>query len=240
MNFFIISPDKKNWGEKYNDDIVARRTWCLPGVRCSECGNTWAMIGVDYPLVDLSFLPDENLQSYKPRVVSVEEYVQLRNLVAPLVSIGLPLPPGTGLGPLSGKGVGKCGDFAWPNSWTLLVKSGTYQRLQESNLRLPLVSVPQIKVKGNNELDLLELQIEPRVNLAPSSYTIPEPRICPKCGRDDRKVKKLILDRNTIPTDLDLMRIVNYSTYIVISERFRDTVNQMKLSNICVENVEVK
>jgi uncharacterized double-CXXCG motif protein len=239
MNFFIIGPDKNNWGKIYNDDIIVRRAWCLPGVRCSECGNTWAMIGVDYPLVDLSFLPADILLSYKPRAVSVEEYIQLRNEVTPLVSKEQPLPPGTGFGPLSGKGVGKCGDFAWPNSWTLLVKRKTYLSLQSSNLRLSGVSVPQLKVKEKSECDLFEFQIEPRVNLAPASYTIPEPRICPKCGRDDRKVVKLVIDRNTIPSNLDMMRIVNYPTYIIVSERFRDTANQLNLSNICFDDVEV-
>jgi uncharacterized double-CXXCG motif protein len=238
MKLFTILPDKKNWGNAYSDDIIARRAWSLPGVECSECGNTWALIGVDYPLVDISQLAVDD-STFKPRAAPVEEYLKLKDLVAPFLTKGIQIPPGTGLGPLVGKGTGKCGDFAWPNSWTLLIKQSTYQGLQSMDLRLPSVAIPQIEFNKNSGCDLFEFQIEPQAYLASESYDAPEPRICPRCGRDDRKVQKLVIDKSTIPTDSDMYRIKNFPTYILVTERFKDTVIQLNLTNIIFEDIKI-
>jgi uncharacterized double-CXXCG motif protein len=229
INLFHIQSDDVNWGKFYNDDITASRICGLPGVKCSTCGQTWAMIGVNYPKVDPSVLPSSKRYT-KPWPVDIETFEMLRDQIIPLVPEGLPLPPGTEFGPLEGRIKGKPGDFAWVNSWTLLIQQQKYYTLTSSNLKLPEVAITHLK-KGE-QFALLEFQIEPLAHLAQSAYESDEPDRCSRCGRENRKVKEVIVDRKSIPTNNDMFRVRDFPTYILVTEKFRNTVSDLNLTNI--------
>jgi uncharacterized double-CXXCG motif protein len=238
MKLFTIIPDSQNWGKDYHNDIVARRNNYLPGIKCDLCGQTWARLGIAYPLVDISVLTlDKRL--FRPRAVPVDEYKQLRDLVAPLIAENLPLPPGTGFGPLVGREKGVCGDFSWANSWTLLIKQSSYLNLQSLSLKLPKVSIPNLKTKKIWDCELYELEIEARVSLIDSSYYETDSKICLKCGRDERKVEKIIVNKNSIPPELDMFRIADFPTHILVTERFKYIVTQLGFSNILFMEIEM-
>ena len=239
MKLFTITPDFQNREKNYHNDIVARRNSYLPGIKCDLCGQTWARLGIAYPLVDISVLTFDKWL-FRPRVVPVDEYKQLRDLVAPLIAENLPLPPGTGFGPLVGRETGLCGDFSWANSWTLLIKQSSYLNLQSLSLKLPKVSIPNLKTKRISGCELYELEIEAWVSLTNSSYYEAEPKICLKCGRDDRKVERIIVNKNSIPPDLDMFRITDFPTHILVTERFKYNVTQLGFSNILFMEIEME
>lgn len=238
MNFFHIQPDDTNWSILYNDNIEATHVWNMPGIRCSLCGQTWAMIGIAYPLVDLSTLSSHHEFS-EPWPVNVETYLKLRELVAHLVSDEWPIPPGTEFGPLVGKGSGKTGDFAWVNLWTLLIHHKAYLKLASQEIRLPKVSVPKLEFEETSSNELFEFQIEPFAKLSSLSYSPPEPKLCSLCGRDNRKVEQIIIEKRSIPSDVDMFRIKDFPTKILITERFMKVVEDLKLTNISFTSVTV-
>src|SRR5947209_1120664 len=124
-DLYEIVPD-----DSYHHYIEARHRWGLPGVRCEACGATWGNVGVAYPAVDLSGLP--NSRPYTKRwPVPWTEFVSLRAVVLSLLPPGAIVPPGTGLGPLIGRANGTFPDVAWQHPWTMLIRSEALARLRE-------------------------------------------------------------------------------------------------------------
>lgn len=237
MELYDISLDRKNWGKLYNDDMVAEQPWGLPGVHCSVCGQTWAITGVSYPLIGLSENP-LGKQLEKARVVEFEIYESLRDSIKQYAQIGLPLPPGTTFGPLKGKIKGRFGDFVWRHLWDPLIRIEAYQKLVSVGLHMPATSSPIVQEKFMNQL--FHLQIEPHGYLSPRSYVNPDIPSCPRCKRDGRKLEKVVMVKESIPNHLDIFRIGNFPTYILVTERFKDAVDQLGLTNILFEKVELE
>lgn len=100
---------KEDTSSSYTGELNAVPKWGLPGVRCPECGSTWAATVV-YPCVDLAALPQRE-EFEEPRAEPIEEFERLRELVRPLAPPGAWLPPGTQFGPLSGAAWGSFGAF---------------------------------------------------------------------------------------------------------------------------------
>lgn len=236
MELFSIKPDDTNWGKLYNDDLVARYSWHLPGVHCPVCGNIWATIGVIYPLIDFTGNP-LGKQLEKPRPEELEVFEQLQAAVRVYVPDELPLPPGTDFGPMRGRVTGKFGDFVWPNLWDFAVRVEAYQKLTSTGLRLPEPSLPDLqeKVKGK----LYHLQIIPMGKMSSQAYEDPDKPICQRCGRDSRKYKKTVIAMESIPSEVDMFRIGNFPTKIIVSEKFKDAVEKLGLTNISFEKIEI-
>lgn len=237
MELYKISPDDAQWGKLYKDYLVAYHSWHLPGVHCPKCDQKWATIGVSYPLVDLSgTLIGKQLE--KARNVDLEVFETLRDAVKPYAPAGLPLPPGTEFGVVKGKVRGKFGDFVWRHLWDPLIRVEAYQKLVRTGLHLPETADPilQEKVQGQ----LFQLQIEPYGCLSPRSYIDPDTPVCPRCKRDGRKLDKLILVRASIPTQLDMFRIGDFPTKVLVNQDFKDAVEQFGLTNILFEKVEIE
>lgn len=234
MEYFIISPDEEHRGKLYKDYIDADYIWSLPGVRCFACQQTWANIGLSYPAINLSSVPVAN-QFVEARVVEYYEYESLRFALERYVPKGLPILPGTRFGPLKGKLTGKFGDFVWRHLWDLLIKTDAYQKLISAGLRVPEAIAPLLQQKLRGQL--LQLQIEPHGQLSPLSYVEPGLPICPQCGRDGRKLEKIVLMKESFSHDLDIFRIGNFTTYILVSCRFKDAVNELGLTNIKFKEV---
>jgi uncharacterized double-CXXCG motif protein len=236
MELYKISPDDEQWGKKYNDDLVAKYPWGLPGVHCPVCNQKWATIGVSYPLVNLSGTP-LGKQLEKAKNVELEVFETLRDTIKPYVPAGLPLPPGTDFGTVKGKVKGKFGDFIWRHLWDPLMRVEAYQKLVSAGLHLPVTAIPflQEKVQGQ----VFQLQIEPHGCLSPRSYIDPDTPICPRCKRDGRKFAKIVMIKESIPNHLSMFRIGDFPTMVLVSQDFKEAVEQFGFTNIIFEKVEI-
>src|SRR5688572_5747001 len=110
--------------------------WGLPGVTCPRCGSTWGTVGLAYPAVDLSELSNEQIYR-KGRAVSLEQFVELRRPILPLMPDGSVPEPGTRFGPLIGRARGVFTDFVWLNPWAPLIQIRALDRLREAGVALP-------------------------------------------------------------------------------------------------------
>lgn len=236
MDYFNIQPDDANWGKLYNDDLIAHFMWHLPGVHCPVCGDIWAIRGVIYPLIDFSGNP-LGKQLEKPRAEELEVFEQLWAAVRVYVPGELPLPPGTRFGPICGRVTGKFGDFVWPNLWDFVMRVEAYEKLASAGLRLPEPSIPNLqeKVKGQ----LVHLQIIPMGKMSSQAYEDPDKPICPRCGRDSRKYKITVIEMESIPDEVDMFRIGDFPTKIIVSQKFKEVAERLGLTNISFKKIEI-
>lgn len=218
----------------YTGEIDAANKWGLPGVTCDTCKATWGEIGLIYPAVDLSTLP--NAARYEDVwPVSLKELHALREPILPLMPRGAPLPgPGTSFGPTIGEAKGSFAHFAWNEPWILFVRAETFAALQAEGVRGLIGVKPQLKFREKLHPELLELQIEPGPALHPSCVTQRVPP-CPACGRGKSDVERIVIDASTIPQDRDLFRIRNWHTRILASGRFAEAVHHLRLEGIILK-----
>lgn len=239
MNLYRVKPNVKNWGVQYKYGINATHEWGLPGVHCSTCGNSWSTTGVIYPVVDLSILPmADRFRDVRP--VSVEEFRILKNFVSPLLPDHSSLPPGTELGKLVGNAWGKFGDFAWVNPWTMLIQSDTHEKFFQSGIELPVSAKPDLKYRSRTHPDLIELQIEPVIELVKASFSPRDSIPCPSCGYNSHKLQQLIIDKSSIPQKTNLFRPRGHPTHIIATEEFIEMVKAEEMKDISFIEVLVE
>jgi uncharacterized double-CXXCG motif protein len=81
--------------------------------------------------------------------------------------------------------------------------------------------------------ELLDLHIEPRGMLHPDCIPKGTPPPCPKCGRHGLSLpREPLLDAASLPQDLDLFRLRNFPTVLIVTERFKDTVERFELDGL--------
>ncbi|WP_426748134.1 double-CXXCG motif protein [Myxococcus faecalis] len=226
--FFWLSEDKKSITASFD----ATHKWGLPGAHCDTCGATWASGGHQYPAVDLSQLP-ERREFERARPEPYAEFVRLRELVRPLAPPHAPLPPGTHFGPLVGSTSGRFGPFTSQGDMLWVVRRDAFESLQAEGVRGLLGCPTELRFRQKAPPDLLELQLEPHGRLHPDCLSPDVPLPCETCGWVYfRLPDEPILDAASLPTDLDLFRVGNYSTVIVGTERFMNAVQRLGLSGI--------
>jgi uncharacterized double-CXXCG motif protein len=203
----------------------------LPGVKCDECGATWASTGTAYPSVDLSNIPDVRAFT-EGWPVSIVELAQLCELVKDFVPANVDLPPGTELGPLEGNAWGKFGDFAWSNPWTPLVSARVIRLLVTQDIRMPTSVSTRIRYRAKTAPELLELEIIPQAELAPAAFEDGTLSLCHGCGRPQSRVREIIVGASSVPNDLDLFRVRRFSQIILTTERFKRAVEEARLTDI--------
>lgn len=234
--FYLLKPDKAS---RHTGDVNARHKWALPGVRCPECGASWAGAAVAYPGVSLASLP-EHESFVKARPEPLEEFVRLRELVRPLVSPSAPLWPGTEFGPLMGTAIGSFGPFFFQNPWTLLVQQEVLERLQSEQVRGLNGCQTELRFRQKKVPALLELQVEPYGRLHPDC-TPPRPPPCAKCGRDAFTFpEQPILDAASLPKHTDLFRLADFETMILGTERFVEAVQRLELGEVVFRELPLR
>lgn len=234
---FEIFPDDANWG---NSHIVnAIHQWGLPGLTCDKCGQTWTSVGLAYPSVDLSGLPEEKLyRELKP--VNLKKMEELKTKIKQLVPRDAILRPGTDLGPLKGTAQGTLPDFVWINPWTLLIQAHSLEMLEKYGVRMPLAVPAKIKFRGKNAVELLELQVEPHARLASLASSSSKGIPCTSCGREEiTKPKVITIDYSTLPSHVDIFRGKDISTMLLATERFTLAVKELHLRNTLFREVDV-
>jgi len=237
MRFYELREDKK---AGYTGYFSAASRWGLPGVRCPQCGATWASAATAYPCVDLSALP-ERAEFEKPRPEPIKEFERLRELVRTLAPPGVPLPPGTRFGPSVGSAQGKFGPFYFDYDWTLFMRREAMESLRAAGIRGLEGCKPDVRFRQkSNPPELLELQLIPHGLLHPDCLPSRSPA-CTRCELDSFQLpNNLLLDAASLPEHTDVFRLANFATVLVGSERFKDAVERLGLDGIRFEELPLR
>ncbi|HYO73239.1 MAG TPA: double-CXXCG motif protein [Archangium sp.] len=237
MKYFTIEEDRS---PVYTGVITGSHKWGLPGVdTCPSCGSTWGDDSRAYPSVDLS--PVASLADFvEPRAEPIEEYERLCELVRPFLPPGALLEPGTNLGPIVGTALGRFGQLVTSYPWWLLVQRESLEKLQAEGLQGLKGYPAQLRFRQRHAPELFELELLP-VGRAHADCLPPdrEPP-CPRCGRVGLSLPKdLLLDASTLPSDLDVFRLEDFSTVIVCTERFAKACKRLELDGVVFNPVPI-
>ncbi|MCY1075442.1 SitI6 family double-CXXCG motif immunity protein [Archangium lansingense] len=235
MQYFVIEEDRS---AGYTGFVDAVHKWGLPGVHCPACDATWSA-GFIYPSVDLT--PVAALADFEEaRPEPIEEYERLCELVRPLLPPGAILEPGSDFGPLVGKAQGRFGSFVM-SYFSLLVQRDALEKLQAKDIRGLKGCRTELRFRQRNSPELFELEILPMGRLhrdcLPPDYQPP----CSRCGRSSIPLPDdLLLDATTLPRDLDLFRLEDFSQVIVCTKRFADASKRLGLDGVVFQPLPVK
>ncbi|MFY2561750.1 double-CXXCG motif protein [Corallococcus terminator] len=240
MRFYRIEEDTSLGCDGY---LEAVNKWCLPGVEpCPKCrlggGTPW----LAYPCVDLSGLPPHELRKLKdPWPVPFEEFSRLRELVRPLAPSWALLEPGTQYGPCNGKGFGRFGALFVQDSFALFLRREVMGALQSEGLRGLQGCPVDIRFRGANPPELLELQLELHGRIHSSGLAPLRSEPCSTCGRRSGKwIQHFILDAASLPQDVDVFRHSEAWGILIVTERFVDTVKRLGLDGVTFSEFEVR
>jgi uncharacterized double-CXXCG motif protein len=177
--------------------------------------------------VDLSHLSEKD--KYSARLEKdYAEFERLREQVRPLVPAGVPLWPGTEFGLLVGTAKGEFGPLLMQNPWELLMRREALEQLQASGVRGLKGCRTELRFRQKNPPELLELELLPRGRFHPDCLPAERPAPCEKCGRTGwKRPEEPILEAASLPEELDLFRLGDYTTMIMGSERFVEAVRRL-------------
>lgn len=241
MKFYRVGEDTS---PRYTGNLNAVHRWILPGIEpCPVCGLGEAITVTPYPCVDLSGLPEEEQTKLSdPWPVPFEEFVRLRELVRPLAPQGAELTPGTEFGPLTGTGAGYFGQLFMQNPWSLYVRREALERLLASGVRGMQGCPMDVRFRTKRPPELMDLQLELRGGFHPDSLPREVDPPCPTCGRDKglSLPTPIVLTAGSLPTDLDVFRLVDSPNVIVASERMVDAVRSLELDGVVFREIETR
>ena len=212
---------------RYSGSCNAANTWCLPGVHCPLCDAIWSLGSDAYPSVDLSQLPERD--KYSARLEKdYAEFERLREQVRPLMPPGVPMWPGTSFGPLVGTAQGEFGPLLMDSPWKLLIQREALEQLQAAGVQGLKGCRTELRFRRKNPPELLEPELLPRGRLHPDTLPADRPAPCEKCGRRGwKRPEEPILEATSLPQELDLFRVGDYTTMIVGSERFVEAARRL-------------
>jgi len=221
--------------------FIGEHLWNLPGISCSRCKEVWATTGVAYPAIQLSeFIDLKNAQ--KESVVDVDEFIKLEAMVLdrfPHLEI---ITPGTSFGNLVGTLRGRnFTDFVPSTPWTLLMQEDTLNALSNSGT-LDRLEYGRVQLKDDSLVPgtLFEAQLMPRGHLILSSNGLTEDSACSLCGRRSITLPpRMKVTANSIPDELNLFRLANFTTIVVATQKFVDAYIQLKLTGLEFDEIEI-
>jgi uncharacterized double-CXXCG motif protein len=177
--------------------------------------------------VNLSHLPEQD--KYVARLEKdYAEFERLREQVRPLVPGGVPLQPGTKFGPLVGTAQGDFGPLLMYYPWDLLMKREALEQLHAAGLRGLKGYRTELRFRQKNPPELLQLELLPRGRLHPDCLPPDRPTPCTRCGRRGWSLpEQPVLEAASLPEDLDVFRVGDFTTVLVGSERFAEAVRHL-------------
>jgi uncharacterized double-CXXCG motif protein len=241
MKFYRIREDK---APRYTGNLNASYRWVLPGSEpCPVCGLRGGSSAAQYPCVDLSSLPEEEQKKLSDAwPVPYEEFVRLRELVRPLAPLGAELMPVAAFGPLTGTATGYFGQLFMQNPWSLYVRREALEKLRAAGVR-GLQDCPlAVRFRQKNHPELRDLQLELRGRFHPDCLPKNREPPCPTCGRDEgySLPQPPILAAASMPEDLDVFRLVDWSSLIIASQRLVDAVRRLELDGVVFQELEAR
>lgn len=239
MKFYEIKP---NYSDEKQNFLDAAHRWGLPGVSCSVCDQIWAGCGLEYPSVDISELLFAG-RLEEGWVASLEEFEYFKSEIQRSFPECQYLQPGTRFGNLVGDEVGKksghLNDFMFHMHWTVVVKGTALEKLRSARLNLPKTIEATINFKTIPEV-LFEFEIPPIGTLINPIYEGGINEACSACGRIGvSKPEKIIVEKSSLLKKLDIFRLRNFATMVLVSERFVESVNKLNLSGAIFKKVEL-
>jgi uncharacterized double-CXXCG motif protein len=238
MKFYHIKEDK---APLYTGNLNAGHRWGLPGVdNCPACGAGGGVVGLQYPCVDVSILP-ERKKLDRPWSVPFKEFARLRELVRPLTPKGSLLEPGTVFGPLEGTASGYFGQLFMQNPWSLYIRREALERLQEAGVRGLQGCPPNVRFRVKRPPELLALQFELHGQFHPDCLPPDRKPPCALCENEPlKRPDPVILDATSLPTELDVFRLRQGWTTIVATERLVEAVRRLELDGVIFEELETR
>src|SRR5688572_3699101 len=205
MELYSIARDNDLFGVDYDLSVDAGHPWCLPGVECDECRNTWGAVDVEYPSVAISRTLSVRLHS---GVVSVEDFHHLRDRVAHETGRTFPkLSPGTQFGPLRGRVFGTMvSDFCWASPWTIFLTRHCYDTLASHGLIFSGSVGLALRGAEAFKQEFVEVEAHPTLQIEEYSFAETSKPVCAKCGYNPKQLVEVIVKRNVIPGGCDLFR----------------------------------
>ena len=235
--FYWLRPDETS---RHTGDVNATHKWALPGVDCPTCHVKWSNGSDAYPSVDLTSVTGwKQYKEFQPGLF--DEFVRLREVVRHLLPAGVPIWPGTEIGPLVGTASGTFGSFFFQNPWTLLARPEVLEQLRADGVQGLKGCRTELRFRQKNPPELVELEIHPHGKLHSDCLPPDRKPPCPTCGREGlRRPEEPLLDAASFLTHTDLFRLENFSTMIVASERFAEAVQRNKLGEIVFHELPLR
>ncbi|MBK7708316.1 MAG: hypothetical protein IPJ30_21815 [Acidobacteria bacterium] len=209
--------------------------WGLPGIDCRYCDCIWSGTGLEYP--DIDFGRFSRLADCWPRPIPNAEFRDLEAAVRREFPQIRTLEPGTRFGPMTARATGVFKGFVWSMPWTVLLPRLVAEAIEGRGVKMPTL-VPAEIVKGGTESELCELAIYPAGRLANGWYEPGVIEICPECNRDAVKLpEEIATDVSDVPDDVDVFRLSNFATILIVTERFYDAVSALGIKGAKFEKV---
>lgn len=211
-DFFIIRPARGR-GAVSTGTLSGRASLVLPGISCPTCQAKWATYQVVRP--DLPVPPE--LRTLKAFPVAPSEFKKITTAVTDGQDQAS-LPPGTWVGPISGRAKGTFGSVAWLGDAIPLWRKSVSEDLA-TRFEMPLfvpcdftglsgtpLSCPCLRLCG----ELTETSFEKR--------ELP----CEGCGRRDIQLKDSICLKNVEDNAEDIFRLAESPGVVVVSSRLHN------------------
>lgn len=232
MKLFELRPP-----EEPTYEIEATHRWGLPGVICDVCGATWSNVGTCYPTCDLSALPNASRYT-NLHPVTRAELEELRTQVSLLLRPGIPLPPGTDLGPLIGRARGGLSGWAWQHSWTVLVQDGALKELARAGV--PPLRGAFAMLGPMAKSALFEVELELHGQLAASCLPDGGFAGCAACGRVAvKRPDELVIDGESVGNAPDLFRLSDLTTTVIASKRVVEAIRASDPDGCAIREVKL-
>jgi len=234
MRFFEIKEDLNLKKAGYID---AGHKWGLPGVICPVCKSTWSTVGLEYPTVDLTYVADEELYR-EPRVEPLNVYKMLQQKIRDAFPKLPLLEPGAEFGPLVGKAIGCLDGFVWRACWTVTLEANALEKLNNYGLVLPNSVKAELKFKKDVQ-EVFELELPLLGRLTNGVYDSIQIKHCNACGRDSAsKPQEVLIDCSSVPDSINIFRVSNFRTIILVTERFVEAVTSLNIKGAIFKEVK--
>jgi uncharacterized double-CXXCG motif protein len=199
------------------DDYHAnvKRSFFLPGVKCPECGRTWARTGMGLPGADVPEALRKPLSDPWPVPLSVFE--ERRRVLSEWLPSAAGLPPGSELGPLAGRVFGRVPEFLWVAPWILILREDVVAELHRRGVAL---SAHPSQVTARRYSGVL---YEPELPCVADAVIEDRQPPCLRCGWTGVRVpERLELIGASVVGAGDLFRGRELTTLIFATRRLRD------------------
>ena len=209
--------------------------WKLPGVYCEVCGNSWATTGISYPSIELPMEIAKRVDNCS-KLIPYDEFLGIKEQIRSFFPMITHIAPGTTFGPLDGAVYGgQVKGFIPSVPWDLLIADSVLTSLKvEVNL-----NVVGVNLKTDIGRRIYEAELRPHGIVGNKDETKRIYERCLYCGvKDDRRVPENIrLIKNSIPSEVDVFRLIDFPTVIIASERFAKIVNELNLNGIVFKEI---
>jgi uncharacterized double-CXXCG motif protein len=151
------------------------------------------------------------------------------------------LEPGTVFGPIEGTGSGYFGQLFMQNPWSLYVRREALERLREAGVRGLQGHPINVRFRVKRPPELLALQLELHGQLHADCLPSDRKPPCPVCENEPlKRPDPVILDAASLPTELDVFRLRQGWTTIIVTERFVEEVQRLELDGVTFHELEAR